>query len=71
MEMESNSLRLAIGKLGIAGEQAGFTVEQMIDLLNSGLTVLTLWELIAWRLESLQNPTAPPRSHSGWMIGTA
>jgi hypothetical protein len=40
----------AIRKLAIAGEQAGFTLDQMIQLLNSGMSVLTLLDLIALRL---------------------
>jgi hypothetical protein len=44
--MENSSLVSAIEKLAIAGEQAGFTVEQMIQLLNDGLTVETLFDLI-------------------------
>jgi hypothetical protein len=36
----------AIHKLATAGEQAGFSVEQMIALLNSGITVETLLNLI-------------------------
>jgi len=40
----------AINKLAVAGEQAGFSLEQMIELLDSGLAVETLLELIAWRL---------------------
>jgi len=48
--MESPSLVLAISKLALAGEHAGFTLEQMIELLNDGLSVGTLLELIAWRL---------------------
>jgi len=48
--MESRSLVLAISKLAAAGEQAGFTVEQMIELLDDGLSVAALLELIAWRL---------------------
>ena len=35
------SLGHSIEKLAIAGEQAGFTVEQMIELLRNGLTVET------------------------------
>jgi hypothetical protein len=50
-DMANVSLVRAIGKLAMAGEQAGFTIEQMIDLLNAGLAVETLLELIAWRLE--------------------
>jgi hypothetical protein len=56
MGMARASLMIAIGKLAIAGEQAGFTIEQMIDLLNSGLPVETLLQLIAWRLEDSKSP---------------
>ena len=34
--MENPSLVLAISKLAMAGEQAGFTLEQMIKLLDDG-----------------------------------
>jgi hypothetical protein len=65
--MESPSLVLAISQLAIAGEQAGFTLEQMIDLLNAGLSVATLMELIAWRLHSAPLPLEfLPRSH--WVM---
>ena len=49
--MERDSLVIAISKLAVAGEQAGFSLEQMIQLLDSGLTVESLIELIAWRFE--------------------
>ena len=49
--MERESLVIAISKLAVAGEQAGFSLEQMIQLLDSGLTVEILIELIAWRFE--------------------
>ena len=49
--MGKASLQMAIEKLAVVGEQAGLSVDQMIDLLSSGLTVATLLELIAWRLE--------------------
>ena len=48
--MENPSLVLAISKLAAAGEQAGFTLEQMIDLLDAGLEVETLLDLICMRL---------------------
>ena len=32
--MPKNTLERAVCKLAIAGEQAGFSVEQMIDFLN-------------------------------------
>jgi hypothetical protein len=37
-------------KLIIAGEQAGFTLEQMMDLLDKGVTVEGLLRLIEWPL---------------------
>jgi hypothetical protein len=54
--MENPSLVLAISKLAMAGEQAGFTLEQMIKLLDDGLSVTTLLELIAWRLHGAPLP---------------
>jgi hypothetical protein len=57
--MENTSLVLAISKLAAAGEQAGFTLEQMIDLLDTGLEVETLLELICLRL----NPAATAPNH--------
>ena len=59
--MEDSSLVSAIEKLAIAGEQAGFTVEQMIQLLNDGLTVETLFDLILWR-HQMPNPMTPASS---------
>jgi len=44
----------AINKLAMAGQQAGFTIDQMIELLNCGLSVEGLLELIMWRLDSSQ-----------------
>jgi hypothetical protein len=48
--MATPSLVLAISKLAAAGEQAGFTLEQMIELLDHGLEVETLLEMIQLRL---------------------
>ena len=59
--MENSSLVSAIGKLAIAGEQAGFSVEQMIQLLNEGLAVETLLDLIALRHRT-PNPMTPASS---------
>jgi len=47
----SPSLVAAIEKLALAGEQVGFSIEQMIDLPDARPTVKTLLDLIAWRLE--------------------
>jgi hypothetical protein len=57
--MENPSLILAISKLAAAGERAGFTLEQMIDMLDDGLEVETLMELICLRL----NPAATTQDH--------
>jgi len=62
--MATPSLQESIFKLAMAGEQAGFTVEQMIQLLNSGLTVESLLRLIEWRLSP---PSVPPRT-SRWIV---
>jgi len=51
--MRNSSLVLAISKLAAAGEQAGFTLEQMIALLDAGLEVGTLLDLICWRLHAV------------------
>jgi len=40
--MENTSLALAISKLAAAGEQAGLTLEQMIDLLDQGLELFSM-----------------------------
>jgi hypothetical protein len=66
--MERPSLLAAVGKLAIAGEQAGFSLEQMIELLDQGLTVETLLDLISWRLEALRKPTVLPACSSGWIM---
>ena len=61
-------LMTAIGKLATAGEQAGFTLEQMIDLLNAGLSVETLLELIAWRLDGTQSEVPDVGSSSNSVL---
>ena len=63
--MDKGTLLAGMVKLAKAGEQAGFTVEQLIALLNAGLGVGGLLELIAWRLEQ-PRPLAPVVSSSGW-----
>ena len=48
--MEQPILMNAIAKLVLAGEQAGLTVEQMIQLLQTGASVEALLDLIELRL---------------------
>ena len=66
--MENSSLLRAVGKLAIAGEQAGFSLEQMIDLLNQGLSVETLLDLICWRLGDGRDSGALLPCSSGWVM---
>jgi hypothetical protein len=44
------SIAASVFKLAVAGEQAGFTMEQLIELLNAGVTVESLLRLIERRL---------------------
>ena len=53
----------AIEKLVLAGEQAGFTVEQMIQILQTGASVEALLHMIESRL----SPVAPSSS-SRWVM---
>jgi hypothetical protein len=66
--MATPSLIKAIGKLAVAGEQAGFSVEQMIEMLNSGVSIETLIELISCRLDVLQTSTQPLVSSTRWVM---
>ncbi len=50
--LESQSRVNAIFKLALVGEQAGFSLEQMIELLNSGVKVVALLELITMRIDA-------------------
>ena len=59
--MATPSLVKAIGKLAAAGERAGFTLEEMIQLLDNGVSVEMLLDLISRRLED------PPR-RTNWVM---
>jgi len=61
--MERPSIAATVHKLAMAGEQAGFSVEQIIGLLNAGIGVETLLDIIEWRL---RHTTLEARS-SGWI----
>jgi hypothetical protein len=54
--MQRPSIAQTVYKLAIAGEQAGFSLEQMIQMLNAGVTVESLLYLIEWRLADV-DPT--------------
>ena len=57
--MDRPELISAIDKLAIAGERAGFTTEQLIRLLNAGMSVEDLVQLIATRLCAQENQPNP------------
>jgi len=63
--VEQPVIMTAIEKLVRAGEQAGFSVEQMIQLLQMGASVETLLSLIELRLSP---PTASSRRASRWIM---
>ena len=62
--MEQPILMTAIEKLVRAGEQAGFSVEQMIQILQTGVDVETLLQMVERRVSP---PSARQRS-SLWVI---
>ena len=62
--MEQPTLMTAIAKLVLAGEQAGLTVEQMIQLLQTGASVEALLNLIELRLF----PRVAPLQSSRWVM---
>ena len=54
---QSNTVMVAaIRKLALAGETAGFTVGEMIELLNTGVSIDILLTLICFRLELADYP---------------
>jgi hypothetical protein len=63
--MQQPTLIRAVEKLAQAGEQAGFSVEDMIRMLNTGLTVETLLDIIERSLQA--SPPEMPRS-SRWIM---
>jgi hypothetical protein len=58
------SLAETIQKVITAGQEAGFTLDQMIELLEKGFTVESLLRMIEWRLSP---PVVEPRS-SRWIV---
>jgi hypothetical protein len=60
----AQTMMTVVEKFVRAGEQAGFTVEQMIQLLQTGASVEDLLQMIEWRLSP---PVLEPCS-SRWII---
>ena len=65
--MYKRSLVVAASKLMLDGERAGFTLEQMIELLEAGLSVESLLDLINWRLDLALRCDAPQRVCGNWV----
>jgi len=62
--MQRPVIMTAIQNLALAGEQAEFTVQRMIQMLQTGATVETLLSLIELRL----CPSAASPSSSRWVM---
>jgi len=52
MSMQQPVLARAIERLALAGEQAGISVEDMIQILNAGVRVEALLDLIGQNLQA-------------------
>lgn len=52
------TLMRSVEKLAVAGELAGLSVQDMIDMLNGGLSVTELLEVIVYCLHDKQKPHA-------------
>jgi hypothetical protein len=63
--MQQPVLVRAVERLAEAGEQAGFSIEDMIRMLNAGLTVEALLNVIECSLQP--PPEETPRS-SRWIM---
>jgi hypothetical protein len=63
--MQQPTLIRAVEKLAQAGEQAGFSVEDLIRMLNAGLTVETLLDIIERNLQPL---SPEPLRSSRWVM---
>ena len=55
--MAKRSLANAVYKLALAGEQVGLSLEEMIQILNAGVTVEALIDLIESRLRTIESLT--------------
>ena len=63
--MATPSLQTSVFKLAIAGEQAGLTIEQMIQMLNDGVSIEGLLRVIALRLGQ---PIVEDSRSSRWIM---
>ena len=66
--MATSSLIKAIGKLAIAGEEAGFSIDEMIEMLNSGVTVESLLQLISFGLTACEASKRTVLASRHWVM---
>ena len=66
--MEKPLLAGVVGKLAIAGEEAGFSVEQMIRILNAGVDVEDLLRVIESRLNKKRAKPVALITSSRWIM---
>ena len=64
--MSKSNLRVAVHKLALAGEQAGFTIEELTKLLDGGVSMEALLDLIALRL--VEPDRNLPESTCRWIM---
>jgi len=55
------SVAPSVRQLAAEQEEAGLTFEQMLDLLNSGVTVEDLLRIIQWKLSGAKVPPGATR----------
>jgi hypothetical protein len=63
--MQQPTLVRAVERLAQAGEKAGFSVEDMIQILNAGVSVEALLDIIA---RSLQTPPQQTGRSCRWIM---
>lgn len=69
MATNNTTLVTAVHKLAIAGKRGGFTLEQMIQLLNTGMSVDALVEVIGFYLSNREeNNGRPAHSSLRWTM---
>lgn len=63
--MRQSLLEQAMEKIALAGERAGISIEDMIQLLNAGVSVVTLLDFIELHLPTPEQETG---SSSRWIM---
>jgi hypothetical protein len=66
--MERVPLITAVRELVIVGERAGFSIEEMVELLNAGVSLKCLLELIAERINADLETGTGPLGRSRWVM---